>query len=441
MLKESLEALSVEKFARYIDEEWVAAALEVTGKVSVRKRKFPAERVAWLVVGMALFAAKSIEEVVAHLGLVLPGKTIVRGALPQARYRVGPEPIMMLFRQAAKVWRERLKKQKWHGLELFALDGTCLKVQDSDENYERFGKPSGQQGEGGYPQVRVVVRMDLGQRMIVDAEFGPYRTSELELAKPLWSQIPGDSLTILDRGFNAYPVLAAVVDEGRNRHVLLRLRDDLKPQQIRELSDGSGIVRIVPDKPVRAEFPGIRSEIIGRVIEYQVSGGKRSRLFTTLLDEKTFPASVLVALYHDRWEIELGYDELKTHMLERKESLRSKKPEGVEQELWGIFLAYNLVRFEMAQAAEEFGVLPNEMSFRHCLEMIRIFFIKTAWIAPPTKLTHRLAELREQLQLVGLLVLPPRRPERRYPREVKVVASRFPRNRGKRAPTLAGKLK
>ena len=426
---EAVGPISVETFAKSIDSAWVEDVLETTGKASVRRRGFPAELAVFLVIGMALFADRSIDDVVNHLGLVLPTKKkLARSAIPQARARLGSEPIKLLFRKASALWREGLGAKTWRGLSVFAVDGSCLKVQDSDDNYQAFGKATGGKSEAGYPQVRVGCLLDVSQRMLVDAEFGPYKTSELDLAQTLWPQIPEHSVTILDRGFNAYPVIAAVVDEQRSKHILIRLRSDMKFELVRELPDGSCLAVLLPDRPVRAKHPDIRKEVRGRIITYQHADGKPSRLFTTLVDHERFPATDLVLLYHERWEIELAYDELKAHLLHQKESLRSKTPDGVAQELWGIFLAYNLVRREMAMAAVEFDVEPNRMSFQNSLLTIRMFFERSAWIAPPTKLQSRLAEMRQYL-VVDLLILPERRSDRRYPREVKVAQSRYPRKK------------
>src|SRR5687768_823759 len=140
---EAVGPISVETFAKSIDSAWVEDALEATGRASIRRRGFPAELAVLLVIGMALFADRSIDDVVNHLGLVLPAKKkLARSAIPQARSRLGSEPIKLLFRKASAVWREALGAKTWRGLSVFAVDGSCLKVQDSDDNYQAFGKPT-----------------------------------------------------------------------------------------------------------------------------------------------------------------------------------------------------------------------------------------------------------------------------------------------------------
>ena len=158
------------------------------------------------------------------------------------------------------------------------------------------------------------------------------------------------------------------------------------------------------------------------------------RLFTTLLDPQAYPAQELIDLYHERWEIELGYDEIKTHMLERKESLRSKKPDGVKQELWGLLLTYNLVRREMLLAAKAHSLPPKRISFRSSILWIRTIWL-TGWQLSPGTIPRHLGQLRSTLDV---LILPPRRSERRYPRHVKIKMSNYKRNRGRRAQQACG---
>jgi hypothetical protein len=138
-----------------------------------------------------------------------------------------------------------------------------------------------------------------------------------------------------------------------------------------------------------------------------------------------FPAAEIIALYHERWELELAYDELKTHTLEREEaSLRCRNPQRVSQELWGLAVAYNLVRLTMAEVARRAGVSPNQISYRHTLHFVRAFWI-SAWLASPGVLPKRLHSLYNELPL---LLLPPRR-NRASPRAVKIKMSNYPRKR------------
>lgn len=135
---------ALERFAGGLEPEWIEEALVATGKASCRHRKLPAERVFWLVLGMALYADRSIRDVVEHLSLVVPGvKTLAPSAIPAARYRLGEEPVRWVFEHSTKIWGAVTAAAEWHGLELLGIDGTCLRVPDSDANLEAFGKPGG----------------------------------------------------------------------------------------------------------------------------------------------------------------------------------------------------------------------------------------------------------------------------------------------------------
>ena len=433
----SLEQMGPKGLARFeasLDPAWISEALAASGKASVRRRKFPAEQVVWLVLGMALYEDRSIDSVVEHLDLALPGRgPIGRSAIPKARERLGPEPMQLLFKKVAEAWANSPGHTRWRGLSLYAVDGTNVRVQDSDANFEYFGKPSNQHGDGGYPQARIAALMNLDTRLLVDVRFGPYRTDERVLASELFGLVPDNSLTIIDRGFYSYELVASMTRGGSCRHVLARLRSDVTFEVLDTLPDGSQHVRIPLSRDLRRKNPDLPEAIEGRLIAYQHPGGEPGRLLVTLLDHERHPARELVRLYHERWEIEIAFDELKTHMLERRECLRSLTPARVEQELWGLLLVYNLVRREMLLAAEAQEVPPSRISFWSSLLWIRNFWI-TAWQVSPATIPRHLAELRTNL---GALLLPPRRSNRRYPRHVKIKVSPFPRNRRRRAPAEA----
>jgi hypothetical protein len=428
---------SIERFASTLEPDWIVSALEETGTASMRRRKLPAESAVWLVIGVGLFADRSITSVVEHLELVLPGvSSLARSAVTQARYRLGSPPIAHLFGQTAAAWADD-GEQRYKGLGLFAVDCVCLRLQDTDENFEHFGKPGGRGGrnDAGYPQARGACLLNVSSRMLLDAEFGPFGRSEHELAEALWKSVPDQSLTLLDRGFVNYETFAQLTQHGEERHFLVRMRRDLKFTPLEELADGSLLVELRPSKGLRSSAPDVPERIRGRVVAYQHPDGEPSRVFTTLLDHERFPASELVALYHDRWEIELAYDEVKTHMLERKECLRSKLPGGVYQEIWGILLAYNLVRREMALAAEKEQVAPNRISFRLALLEVRNLLLLAAMTSSPGSLPGHIKDLPRKLTS---LVLPARRSARRYPRHVKIKMSNYRRNRGKRGLDVDG---
>ena len=178
---------------------------------------------------------------------------------------------------------------------------------------------------------------------------------------------------------------------------------------------------------IEVDQPGLPRQWVMRAIHYQVKGHPRSTLLTSLTDPEAYPATELVALYHERWEAEIAYDEIKTHLLAREEAIRSRTPDGVRQELWGIAIAYNLVRLEIERVAAEANVPPTRISFVAAVALVRgeISWLSGRRLALGT-IPARLQHLRRNLKR---LILPPRRPERAFPRAVKVKMSNYPRKR------------
>ena len=423
-------------FAQSLDTSWVEQALHATGTASIRRRKLPAEYVVWLVIGMAMLRDRSIAEVVRHLDLVLPTPSGQRapvsgGAVVQARDRLGAEPLRWLFHATAAVWASAsADEHRWHGLAVLGADGSTLRVPDSDQNDAHFGRAGTSRGDAlaAYPQLRLVTLMVLRSHLLLDVAFGPYHDSELSLAQQLWPQVPARSLLILDRGFANYTNFHQLADPAQQRYWLIRAKQQQRlhpPRVLQSFAANDTLLELRPSAFTRQLHPGLPATLIVRAITYQRKGFQRQTLWTSLLDPVAFPAAEIIALYHERWELELAYDELKTHTLERQEAaLRCKSPERVAQELWGLAIAYNLVRLSMAKIARRAHVLPNQISYRHTLHFIRAFWL-SAWSASPGVLPKRLETLYDELQL---LLLPPRR-DRTYPRAVKIKMSNYPRKR------------
>jgi hypothetical protein len=433
---------SFEAFSAAIDPQWIAAALAATGKASVRRRKLPAEYVVWLVIGMGLFRDRAITQVAQHLDLVLPTASGARGrltpgALVQARTRLGPEPLAALFTQTAGVWAgAAAAATQWRGLAVYGVDGTTVRVADTPANVATFGRPAtGRGGAAGYPQLRLVVLLVLRQHLVAAAACGPCTASEPAVAAALWPQLPERSLVILDRGFTAYALFHQLADPAHGRHWLVRVRTGrgaLRWTVVERLGRGDELVDWTPAHKRRTVGRQLPATLRARAVRVQRRGFRPYVLLTSLLDPVAYPAAEVGALYHERWELELTFDEVKTHTLERAETLRSHAPARVEQEVWGLLLGYNLVRFLMARAAPGAGVPPLRLSYWHTLLLLRGFW-HSAWYLPPGTLPHHLETLLEQLTL---LVLPPRRP-RRYPRAVKLTHSPYPRKRPRPAAPRA----
>ena len=397
-----------EDVRKHLDPAWVAEALASTGTATVRKRRLPAEQVVWLVIGMAMFRKWPIHDLVGKLSLVLPGPkpTVAPSAVSEARARLGAGALERIFEISGQKWgHESARKHEWRGLALYGVDGSTLRVADSDENRAHFGGPSSKRGESGYPIVRVAALMALRSHILAATEFGPYSDSEIVLSASLWRAVPDNALVVVDRGFLSAGILVPLVRDGQNRHWLTRAKSRTAWRVIKSLGKNEDLVELKVSPQARRQDQSLPETHIARAIRYQVKGFKPQTLLTSMLDHEDFPSKEIIGLYHERWELELGYDEIKTEMLDRLESIRSRTVVGVEQELWGILLAYNLVRLEMERTAADLGVEPTQISF---VAAFRIICDTWSWcaIASPGAIPARLKTMRE---LFTRLVLPDRR--------------------------------
>lgn len=414
-------------FRRRIDPAWIDAALAATGTATIRRRRLPSEQVIWIVLGMGLFRDRPIEDVVSKLDLALPaaGGTIARSSVSQARERIGSEPLKWLFERCASEWTQRsADEHRWRGLSLFGMDGSTVRIPDSPENRALFGGQSGRnESESGYPMLRMVVLMVLRSHLLAACNFGTYAAHELNYARPLVASIPADSLTILDRGFFGVRLLLDI-EQGERRHWLTRARSDLNPRVLKRFGRGDELIELPVTRHSLAQDPELPKTWQMRAIKYRRKGFPPQILLTSLRDPKLYPAAEIVALYHERWELELGYDEIKTELLDREETIRSRKPDGVRQELWGILLAYNLVRLEMASIAKHARVEPTRISF---VEALRLMRDEWEWLSvtSPGAIPKRLEAMRRNVQRY---ILPPRR-ARSFPRVVKIKMSNYDRKR------------
>jgi len=432
--EEYAEPESFGRLLSSIDAAWIEEALEATGTATIRKRRLPAEQVVWLVLGLALYRDWSISRVVNHLHLALPGESgrgVVPSASIQARARLGDEPMRWLFERCAQNWAHAsADRHRYRGLALYGVDGTTVRTLDSAENRAHFGGQSGgDRGASGYPQARVVTLMALRSHLLAAARFGPYAVGETTMAEELWPELPDDSLCIVDREFLAVRCLSAIEDQDRNRHWMTRAKSRSRWRTVKRLGRGDELVELEFSDQTRRANPEMPERWLVRAIRYERPGFQPQTLLTSLHDHKKFPAREMVALYHERWELELGFDEVKTELLEREEALRSKTPRGVAQDLWSLGLLYNLVRLEMEQIAVEAGVPPTRISFIAALQFIQNCWLICAAMAP-ARIPRKLRRLREDL---SQFILPPRRSERLYPRVVKIKMSAYPKKRSQPA--------
>lgn len=420
---------SFSQFAEHLDPAWVEAALSATGVATMRRRRLPVEQVPWLVIGMALMRDRPISEVVAKLDLAMPkpGKpTVAPSAISPARDRLGESPMAWLFAHSANHWGHKsADSARWRGLAIYGVDGTTLRVPDSQENREHFGLASGgHRGPSGYPLVRVVGLMALRSHELAAASFGPYSKGEHHYAADLWPCVPEHSLVLMDRGFWSAGILLPLQEGAPERHWLVRAKSDMGGRRIKRLSAKQELREFLVSSKARAKNPSLPHNFVARVIHYQRKGFRPQKLITSLLDPEKYPRTEVVALYHERWEIELGYGEIKTDMM-ASIPLRSKSVDRVRQEMWGLLIAYNLIRLEIARIADEADVPPTRISFVMVYRMIVDEWLWSA-LASPGAIPRHLRDLRAS---VTSFIIPPRRPKRSYPRAVKVKMSNYARKR------------
>jgi hypothetical protein len=418
-----------ERFAdvrKHVDPKWVREALEATGTATVRRRRLPAEQVVWLVIGMAMFREWPIHDLVGRLKLVLPGrtKTVVPSTVAEAREKVGADPLERLFEMCARKWaHQSARRHAWRGLAMYGVDCSTLRVADSTQNRAHFGGSDGRSGESGYPMLRLATLMAVRSHLLASAAFGRFEDSEIVLTSSLWREVPDDSLVLVDRNFLAAGILVPLVRDGRNRHWMTRAKTTTKWSVLESLGKGDDLVELQISAEARSMDPSLPKTYVARAIKYQRKGFQPQTVLTSLTDARQFPAKDVVARYHERWELELGYDEIKTKMLDRQETIRSRTVAGVGQELWGILLAYNLIRLEMERTADDLGVEPTQISFVSAMRLICDTWVWCS-IASAGAIPARLNTMRD---FFTRLVLPPRRSARNYPRAVKIKMSNYAR--------------
>lgn len=398
--------------------EMVDAALAHTRTVQQRLRDLPSRVVVYLVLAGCLFPE------VGYLGVwrkltagLSPGLDGSRAAAPtasalaQARRRVGPAPLRWLFELLRGPAPGRQRGTRWRGLLVCAIDGTTLTVPETPAVAQRFTKQAGHHGGTGYPQLRLVALVACGTRTVIDAVFGPTTTGETTYTPRLLDSLKAGMILLADRNFAASELIAQIAATGAD--VVVRCKNGRRMPVLDRYRDGS--------------YLSVLGRTRVRVIECQItvstSAGRRTgvyRLATTLLDPNAYPAAELIRLYHERWEIETAYLELKSTILGGR-VLRARTAAGIEQEVYALLVTYQLLRTAMADAtATRPDLDPDRASFTIAWQTARDQVIQAAGVIADTV-----------IDLVGVIgghiladPLPRRRP-RACPRIVKRAISKY----------------
>src|SRR3954471_5505266 len=302
-------------------------------------------------------------------GLHLKGESTAlasKSALTKARIRLGVAPLKELYERVARPLAEPGLPGAWYrGRRLVSLDGTTILVPDEPELEQRFGRPSSSRGPGAFPQPRLLALMKSGTHAIFAAAIGRYDASEVALAPPLLERLRPGMLCLA--GFVGLELWRTARAPGAD--LLWRVKSNQKFPCYQRLPDGSSLSRLRPSSgPHRRQ-----RAVVVRLIEYRLDGVPDAeplyRLITSLLDPESAPAAELAALYHERWEHEGAFAELKVTLPGRQLMLRSRRADLAEQELYALLLVHLALRGLMVQASRQGGCDPDTLSFIHTVRV------------------------------------------------------------------------
>ena len=382
--------ISLGVIAKFFPVEKVRQVLTDTQRASVRERDLPAHVVVYYVIALALYMRSSYREVLRCLlegvqWLLDPSaavKVAGKSGISQARSRLGAEPLRRLYEiLVAPIAEQRTQGAWYRQWRLISLDGSTLDVADTEENENAFGRPGASRGASAFPKLRFVALLENGTHVLWAARMSKYATDEITLARQVVPALRPGMLCLADRFFPSYELWRKAAQTGAD--LLWRVRQNARLDVDRRLPDGSYLSRIYASTSDRRNR---RNGIVVRVIDYRLHNVPGSeavyRLITTILDPVQAPAQELAALYHERWEIETSLDELKTHLRGAQIVLRSKTPELVEQEFWGLLMAHFAIRGLMHEAALKADEDPDRLSFLHSVRVVQRRLARYAAIPP-----------------------------------------------------------
>ena len=368
----------------------IEQVLAETGRASQRERLLPAPAVVYYVMALALWREAPLEEV---LRVVCEGLQWLGGgqaeavqasksAISQARTRLGAEVMRQLAERVLRPLAEPGAPGAWYrALRVMALDGSCMDVADEAANAEHFGYPGVSRGQAAFPQARVLGLVECGTHAVTAAAIAPRNHSEQAMAAQLLpSKLAPDMLVLADRAFYGFELWQLACASGAK--LVWRVSATVKLPVHQMLADGSYLSAVYANSDRKR-----RSPVAVRVVDYTLQDSAAPvqdsyRLITNILSESAAPALELAALYHERWEIEGVFDEFKTHLRANSTVLRSKTPELVQQELWGLLLAHFAIRQLMARAAWSSHTDPDRLSFTHAVRVIKRKMPQAAAIPP-----------------------------------------------------------
>lgn len=393
--------------------EMVDAALAETGTLQSRVRRLPSRVVVYLLVAAALFADVGYGQVwaamTAGLGDAAPPPPSA-GAMAQARRRIGPAPLRALLELLSGPGAtSRRKGVYWHELLVTAIDGTSIAVPDTCANLRAFCKGGGHHGGTGYPMIRLLALVACGTRTIIGVTFGTTAVGETTYTRDLIPAMRPGTTVLADRNFAAAWLIEAIAAAGA--HVLVRVKDARALPVCARYRDGSYLTRM----------GALEVRVVAAHVTIATAAGTTTSLYrlVTTVTDPTITAGELIRLYHERWEIETAYLEIK-QSIGGGRVLRSRTPAGLEQETYALLVAYQTIRLAITDATlARPDVDPDRASFTIALTTARHQLIAAAGV------------ITDSVDLVGAIgtavlahLLPPRR-LRVGPRVVKRAISKY----------------
>jgi len=390
--------------------------LQTTGAVQARVRDLPSRVVVYLLLAAGLFAECGYRQVWARLTSGLDGLAVAAptsSALAQARRRIGVKPLAALF---ALIAGPAAAAERWRGMLLVAIDGTTMSVPDSQANLAVYGRQTGSHGGSGYPLLRLVAVVACGSRTVIDAVFGPFTVGELSYAPRLFGCLRPGMLLLADRNFAVRDLAEQIHATGAD--LLIRCKTSRRLPAIRRYRDGSFLARLGT----------VTVRVIDAEITVTTTGGKphhsgQYRLITTLTDHHRFGGLDLITLYHQRWEIETSFLELKSTILGGR-VLRARTAAGIDQEVYALLTAYQALRLAMTGATDhDPHTTPDRASFTIALNTARDQVIHAAGVITGTVI--------DLVGGIGRAVLNDLLPERRTRISPRVVKRAISKHRAK----------
>ena len=432
------QELTLACIERIVPQAMIARVLAAEGLQTERERKLNLLVTVLLIIMINIYTTDSIgavlEKIAQGLRYIWPDpdyEVANASAISYRRYQVGARPMVTLFQEVCQPMASPDTPGAFmFGLRLMALDGTTETVPDTPANAAVFGRHQSDRGPSAFPQAQGVYLVECGTHAIVDAGFWAYHTSERVGGFRLLRSVKPGMLLMWDRGFHDYDMF--VQTQQRGAQVLSRLPAHVKPEVVQTLADGSYLAYLKPSDYQRRKAG---EKWLVRVIEYTLTDphlpgyGEIHRLVTTLLDPELYPVTELICTYHERWEIEITIDEIDTHQRLLPGPLRSLKPVGVIQELYGLLIAHYIIRALIHEAAHQVQLDPDRLSFIGAIRVLQNAVPEFQMTAP-----EQLPALYQRLlRDIGRKRLPRRR-LRSNPRVVKRKMSNF---KLKRAEHLA----